>query len=184
VHIIAMTANALEGEREKCLEAGMDDYISKPVRLADLQKAIERWNAKAAGPLSAAAPVDERHSEQSEDHPPIDLERLNEITENDPDELWSLLTLFRSGSTATYKILNEAVPAGAMETIRQNAHKLAGSSSTCGMDPLAARLQQLELSALQQDVQGVKTAFEQVKTEYRRLEIALSHVAAGIGKSL
>jgi CheY-like chemotaxis protein len=43
IHIIAITADAMQGDAEKCLAVGMNDYLSKPVRLADLQAALERW---------------------------------------------------------------------------------------------------------------------------------------------
>src|SRR5262249_20777829 len=46
--IVAMTANAMQGDREKCIGAGMDDYLAKPVRLEDIRGVIERWGAKAA----------------------------------------------------------------------------------------------------------------------------------------
>ena len=55
VYIVAITANAMEGDREKCLAAGMDDYLGKPVRFPDLQAVMERWQARRSGDGSEEA---------------------------------------------------------------------------------------------------------------------------------
>ena len=48
IHIIALTANAMQGDRERCIAVGMDDYVSKPVRIAELQAALSRWRPAPA----------------------------------------------------------------------------------------------------------------------------------------
>ncbi len=60
IHIVSLTANAMRGDREKCLAMGMDDYISKPVRLRDILDALERWAARTGGACEAKTPAPER----------------------------------------------------------------------------------------------------------------------------
>ena len=120
IHIIAMTANAMAGDREKCLAAGMDDYVSKPVRTAELQAVLEAWHPLAPPP-SLPAP------------PPVDLDRLREMTDGDSQSVRDLVDVYLDQADELIGSLHAAIQANSASDVVRWAHKLGGSSATCGM---------------------------------------------------
>src|SRR5262249_21919291 len=100
-----MTANAMQGDREQCLAAGMDDYFAKPIRLEDVRGILERWGSRA-NPAAASQPGKELASSATvpvsarpdghtapEPDPPVDMDRLVEFADGNPESLRELLTL-------------------------------------------------------------------------------------------
>ena len=133
IHIIAMTANAMAGDREKCLAAGMDDYVSKPVRTAELQAVLEAWHPLAPPP-SLPAP------------PPVDLDRLREMTDGDSQSVRDLVDVYLDQADELIGSLHAAIQANSASDVARWAHKLGGSSATCGMTGIVTPLHELEHS--------------------------------------
>ena len=142
--IIAMTANAMEGDREKAMEAGMDDYVSKPVKLVELEAVLERWVSK----------VDEE--EAKEDTTPareagegsVDLSvlfGLRELQEEGkPDILNELIELYLTDVPPQLAALREAVEAGDAHAVERISHTLKGSSANMGAVRMEALCTELE----------------------------------------
>lgn len=146
--IIAMTANALEGDREKCLAAGMDDYISKPVKADILRETLERWLAPPSSQTPSVEPATQDSNSGEGEEDAVDLSVLatyKELEEGgQPGLVNELIDLFIEHTTQQLIGLREAAARRDTEKIKFFAHTLKGSSANMGVLLMAKIGEELE----------------------------------------
>jgi signal transduction histidine kinase/DNA-binding response OmpR family regulator/HAMP domain-containing protein len=136
--VVAMTAHAMKGDRERCLAAGMDDYLSKPLRPEELDAVLERW-------LGAPAPAGRPRRDPSEAL--VDEARLRVFRDDYPEIVGQLMDLFADGTPPLLRELRDGAESGDGEAVRRAAHKLKGSCQNIGASGLAAQAAQVERDA-------------------------------------
>jgi CheY-like chemotaxis protein/HPt (histidine-containing phosphotransfer) domain-containing protein len=173
-YIIAMTANALPGDREQYLAVGMDDYISKPVQINELIRALNQAKNLQPDQAPAAAPAPPKAVKDNlNDIPVLDLSYLRVIIGEDTHVLDDLIEAFLCNTPGRLAELRQALSNEDAHMFEHMAHTIKGSSANMGALRMSELCRQLELVGRSGRLDGVAERLVQLEAEYEQVKAAL-----------
>jgi signal transduction histidine kinase/CheY-like chemotaxis protein/HPt (histidine-containing phosphotransfer) domain-containing protein len=170
ITIVAVTAHAMAGDRERCLAAGMDDYVSKPLRKEDLLRALARADGESR--------TDEIKTKKTEtgsatETPPLySREELLAQCDGDEELMRELVSIFHDSTPQIVQAIGEAVEKRDGSALAAHAHKLLSSLGAFGAGPARTLALRLEKQGKENDFGGTKERFTELERETNRIYTA------------
>jgi two-component system, sensor histidine kinase and response regulator len=183
--IVALTANAMQGDEKKCHDAGMNGFLAKPYTLASLRSTLARWlDAKGEDAAGMAGPnaVTPGDAPQQDEPPPINLaviEALRELDETGSMDLArELLQTYLQSAELGVARVEASIAAGDAKALGQAAHALKSSSANVGAQVLSGGYRELEAIGRRGSIDEARALFERVRHEHQRAVLRLREILA------
>lgn len=165
IPIIAMTAHAMDGDREKCLEVGMNDYLAKPIRPKELEEVLTRWIQNGKDSESS-----DRKKETESSQSTFDRNVLLERVDGDEELYQEIIDLFLEDAPNQLKLIEKAVKENDFSTIQRQAHTLKGEAGNIGANMLFQISRDMEEAVKNGDAEKVPQLLYLMKAEFEKFK--------------